>query len=70
MCNFCREITAYRVFDRTRILPGTSGFATWKSQYRTPFYQRFGFKVPATVPQTLKCPEESAARPVFEACVP
>jgi hypothetical protein len=70
MCNFCREITAYRVFDRARILPGTSGFATWKSQYRTPFYQRFGFKVPATVPQTLKCPEDAAARPVFEACVP
>jgi hypothetical protein len=70
MCNFCREITAYRVFDRTRILPGTSGFATWKSQYRTPFYQRYGFKVPATVPQTLKCPEDSAARPVFEDCTP
>jgi hypothetical protein len=70
MCNFCREITAYRVFDRARILPGTAGFATWKSLYRTPFYQRFGFQVPATVPQTLKCPEDAAARPVFQACAP
>ena len=70
MCNFCREITTYRVFDRTRILPGTSGFATWKSHYRGPFYQRYGFKVPSPVPQTLKCPEDSAARPVFQACVP
>jgi hypothetical protein len=70
MCNFCREITAYRVFDHTRILPGTSGFATWKSEYRTPFYQRYGFKVPATIPQTLKCPEDAAARPVFQDCAP
>jgi len=70
MCNFCREITAYRVFDRTRILQGTTGFATWKSDYRVPFYERFGFKVPSPVPQTVKCPEDSAARPVFQACVP
>jgi hypothetical protein len=70
MCNFCREITAYRVFDRTRLLSGTTGFATWKASYRVPFYQRYGFKVPSTVPQTLKCPEDSAARPVFEACAP
>jgi hypothetical protein len=70
MCNFCREITTYRVFDRTRILPGTSGFATWKSDYRGPFFQRYGFKVPSPVPQTLKCPEDSAARPVFQDCVP
>ncbi len=70
MCNFCREITAYRVFERARLLPGTSGFATWKSDYRAPFYRRFGFKVPSPVPQTVKCPEDSAARPVFQACAP
>jgi hypothetical protein len=70
LCNFCREITTYRVFDKTRILPGSNGFATWKSQYRGPFYQRFGFKVPTPVPQTLKCPEDSAARPVFQDCAP
>ena len=70
MCNFCREITTYRVFDRTRVLSGSAGFASWKSEYRAPFYQRFGFKVPATVPQTLRCPEDSAARAVFHDCVP
>jgi hypothetical protein len=70
MCNFCREITAYRVFERARILSGTNGFATWKSDYRGPFYQRYGFKVPNPVPQTLKCPEDSTARPVFQDCVP
>jgi hypothetical protein len=70
MCNFCREITAYRVFDRTRILAGAAGFATWKSEYRASFYERFGFKVPATVPQTLRCPEDTTARPVFQDCVP
>jgi hypothetical protein len=70
MCNFCRELTTYRAFERARILSGSSGFATWKSTYRKPFYQRFGFKVPAPVPQTLKCPEDSAARPVFQDCAP
>jgi hypothetical protein len=70
LCNFCREITTWRIFDHTRILPGTSGFATWKSQYRAPFYARFGFEVPNPTPQTLKCPEDAAARPVFTACTP
>ena len=70
MCNFCREITTFRVFERTRILSGSSGFATWKSDYRGPFYQRYGFQVPSPVPETLKCPEDSAARPVFQDCVP
>jgi hypothetical protein len=69
MCNFCREITAYRVFDRTGLLPGSAGFAVWKTDYRDAFFQRFGFAVPATVPQTLTCPGGSAT-PVYEACVP
>ena len=69
MCNFCREITAYRVFDRTGLLPGTSGFDIWKMDYRAAFYQRFGFRVPATVPQTYTCPGGSPT-PLYEACVP
>ena len=66
MCNFCREITAYRVFYRTGLLPT---FDTWKTDYRTPFYQRFGFKVPSPVPQTLTCPGGSA-QPTVEDCAP
>jgi len=69
MCNFCREMTAYRVFDRTGLLPGTTGFATWRSSYRGAFYQRFGFRVPSPVPQTFTCPGGSA-QSLFEACVP
>lgn len=68
MCNFCREMTAYRVFDRTGLLPGSTGFSAWKSEYRPAFYQRFGFKVPSgPIPQTLTCPGETA-KPVYEAC--
>jgi hypothetical protein len=69
MCNFCRELTVYRVFERTGLLPGTAGFARWKAEYRPRFYQRFGFHAPAPVPQTLTCSGQ-AAQPVFEACAP
>jgi hypothetical protein len=68
MCNFCREMTAWRVFDRTGLLPGNTGFAVWKSDYRSAFYRRFGFRVPSPVPQTLTCPG-GTAQPVYEACV-
>jgi hypothetical protein len=53
MCNFCREVTTARIFQRSGILATTSaGFDTWVSQYRTPFYATYGFKVPAKVPQS------------------
>jgi hypothetical protein len=70
MCNFCREMTAFRVFERTGLLPESSGFARWKNEYRPRFFARFGFDVPATVPQVVQCPNQAQARPVFEACVP
>jgi hypothetical protein len=53
MCNFCREVTAFRIFERSSVLtdPATS-LDTWTNTYRTPFYTKFGFKVPTPVPQT------------------
>jgi len=70
-CNFCRELIAFRLLFRTGILTGSTqqAFDAWKAMYRGPFFQRFGFTVPAPVPQTLKCDAE-AEKPVFEACVP
>jgi hypothetical protein len=71
MCNFCREITAFRVFERTSVLADeATSFDTWVSAYRTPFYQRFGFKVPAVVPQTNDVRNPSQGTPYFEACTP
>jgi hypothetical protein len=71
LCNFCRELTAFRLYYRTGLIPGTvqQAFATWKAMYRLPFFSRFGFSVPAPVPQTLRCDGE-AEKPVYEACVP
>jgi hypothetical protein len=71
LCNFCRELTAFRVLFRTGIIPGSvqQAFATWKAMYRQPFFTRFGFTVPTPVPQTLRCSGE-ADKPVFEACAP
>jgi hypothetical protein len=53
MCNFCREVTAFRTFERTGVIadPATS-LDTWAGTYRTPFFTKFGFKVPTPVPQT------------------
>jgi hypothetical protein len=71
MCNFCREITAFRVFERTSVLADeATSFDTWVSTYRTPFYSRFGFKVPAVVPQTNDPRNPSQGTPYFEACTP
>jgi hypothetical protein len=63
-CNFCRELLTFRVLEHTRTLPdpGTS-WSTWEGEYRTPFYDRYGFSVPAVVPQ-----ENSLGEPRFEGC--
>jgi hypothetical protein len=62
LCNFCREITAFRAYERTQSLVG---FATWKSDYRSAFWNRFGFSVPTPVPQ-----ENDVGQSFFTACVP
>jgi hypothetical protein len=71
LCNICREITAYRVFERTGLLTGSGGLDTWKASHRPAFFMRFGFSVPeGAIPQTLMCSRNGPAKPVFEACVP
>ncbi|MBW2533932.1 MAG: hypothetical protein JRI55_20755 [Deltaproteobacteria bacterium] len=66
MCNYCREVTAFRIVERTHRLadPATS-YAQWVADHRGPFYERFGFAVPTVVPQ-----ENSDGTPIFEACAP
>ncbi len=66
LCNFCREISVFRLFERIRVLvnPATS-WADWGATYRATYFSRFGFAVPAPVPQ-----ENSVGVPMFEDCVP
>jgi hypothetical protein len=71
LCNMCREITAYRVFERSGLLVSSPGLDTWKRTHRPAFFQRFGFAVPqGAIPQTLTCSRNGPAKPVYEACVP
>jgi hypothetical protein len=69
-CNFCREMVSFHVFERTGVLSGMTAFDTWKSMYRKPFYDRFGFNVPAgAIPQTLQCNRNGPQLPVYEMCM-
>jgi len=69
MCNFCREVTAYRIYSRAGILgDDNAGFATWKAAYRSKFFERFPFEVPAVVPQTNNVQNPAQGTPVYEAC--
>ena len=70
-CNFCRELTTFRLLFRTGVLTGTTqqAFAAWAARYRQPFFRRFGLSAPTPVPQTVRCPGQMD-RPVYEACVP
>jgi hypothetical protein len=69
MCNFCREITAYRIYSRSGILSDdNAGFAIWKASYRAKFFERFPFAVPAVVPQTNNVQNPAQGMPVYEAC--
>ena len=64
LCNFCRELTVFRLLERIHVLddPSTS-YATWIDDYRDAFYDHFGFKVPAPVPQ-----ENSVGTPIYDPC--
>lgn len=63
-CNFCRELITFRVLEHTRTLPDpSSSWATWVADYRAPFYDRYGFSVPDTVPQ-----ENSLGEPRWQDC--
>lgn len=70
-CNFCREMIAFRIFERTGLLTGTGAFETWKNMYRAPFWKRFEFKVPeGAIPQTVQCNRNGEQKPVYQACMP
>lgn len=64
MCNFCRELTTFRLFERIGRLEDTStSYATWQSAYRRPFFEAYGFDAPSIVPM-----ETPPGRPVFRPC--
>ncbi len=67
LCNFCREITTFRIFERSGRLGDTGTYERWKANYRAPFYRRLGFQTPPRLPQAVRCPDQPA-RPVFEDC--
>lgn len=69
MCNFCREVTAYRIHSRSGVLTDDrAGFLVWKSAYRAKFFERYPFAVPATVPQTNNVQSPGQGMAVYEAC--
>lgn len=70
MCNFCREMTSFRVYERTGAIASPGAFDTWKADYRMPFYERHGFFVPSVVPQTNDVDAPGSGMPYFHACVP
>ncbi len=70
LCNFCRELVAYRIFHRAGVLDGDTAFDTWSTQYRDPFYETYGFMVPEVVPQTNDVDSPASGDPVYEACTP
>jgi hypothetical protein len=70
MCNFCREMTTFRIFERSGAIATDGAFDTWKASYRMPFYDRYGFQVPAVVPQTNDVRDPAAGMSFYEACVP
>jgi hypothetical protein len=48
LCNFCRELSAFRLYERTGVL---GELQSWKAGYRAGFFERLGFFIPAVVPQ-------------------
>ncbi len=66
MCNFCRELTAFRLYERTSILADSAvSLGTWTSTYRAPFFAKYGFKVPVPVPQ-----QSSDGQAWWQPCAP
>jgi hypothetical protein len=52
LCNWCRELVSFRIYERTYVLPDIAeSWDTWAVDYRAPFYEELGFFVPEVVPQ-------------------
>jgi hypothetical protein len=65
MCNFCREMTAFRIFERTSLV---ATIDVWTASYRSRFYQQLGFKVPSVVPQSNDVRTPANGTAIYEAC--
>jgi hypothetical protein len=66
LCNFCREITAFRIYERARILPDPeSSLQAWTQSHRAPFFERLGFHTPDVVPQ-----QNNEGTAFYQACSP
>ncbi len=66
LCNWCREIVAFRFFERVGILDDEeTSWAEWVAKYRAPFYAKMPVRVPDPVPQ-----ENSEGTPIHHACAP
>jgi hypothetical protein len=66
MCNHCREVTAFRVFERSSVV---ASHDEWVTDYRGTFYERFGFRVPAIVPQSNDRVVPADGTPIYHECV-
>lgn len=66
LCNLCREIVLFRVYERTGVLPDASrSLEVWKAGYRSAFYRKFPFHAPPALPQ-----RNSEGTPWFSPCAP
>jgi hypothetical protein len=63
LCNWCQELTAFRIFERLGLLTGDS-WNTWINEYRDNFWNTFPFTVPTPTPQ-----ENNDGTPVFHQCI-
>ena len=66
-CNFCRELTTYRLLERAQLL---DGFDAWRDEYRAGFYARYGIFTPPVVPQTNNVDDPAAGTPIYMPCTP
>jgi hypothetical protein len=64
LCNLCREIALFRIYERAGVLPEASeSLEVWRRAYREAFYRRFPFHAPESLPQ-----RNSAGTGVFMEC--
>ncbi len=64
LCNWCRELVFFRVYERCGLLPDPlTSYQQWVTEYRRGFYDAMGFSVPPRVPQRSR-----EGRVWFEAC--
>jgi hypothetical protein len=64
MCNFCREMSAFRLLERTHVLDdAATSWDSWKTAFRDQYFAAYPFNTPIPVPQ-----ENSDAQEICPAC--